>query len=131
MTLKTVSLLDVRLVDHYLTSKKTIPIAATDVSPHSDQHSEPGFPAGAGEDQGKLSDRDTPKGKELNQELSEESNYREIMRGVRSFMGWHQVLDFDTSSSSLDDNPFAGSRTLPTGKVSVKLPADEWLCKKL
>ena len=43
------------------------------------------------------------------QDLSEEANYREIIRGVRSFMRWHQIPDFDSASSSLDDNPFAGS----------------------
>ena len=31
----------------------------------------------------------------------------------------------------MDDNPFAGSRVKTTGKVSVKLPVDEWLCKQL
>ena len=45
-------------------------------------------------------------------------------------MGWHQILDFDSASSSLDDNPFAGSRVKPTGKVSVNLPVDEWLFRK-
>ena len=64
------------------------------------------------------------------QDLSEDANYRETIRGVRSFMGWHQIPDCDSTSSSLDDNPFAGSRTKPTGKVSVKLPVDEWLCRK-
>ena len=53
------------------------------------------------------------------------------MRGVHSFMGWHQIPDFDSSSSSLDDNPFAGSQTQPTGKVSIKLSADDWLYGKL
>ena len=48
----------------------------------------------------------------LDRELSVEAYYQDTMRGVRSFMGWHQVPEFDTSSSSLD-NPF------------------EWLCKKL
>ena len=43
------------------------------------------------------------------QDLSEDANYRETIRGVRSFMGWHQIPDFDSASSSLDDNPFAGS----------------------
>ena len=64
------------------------------------------------------------------QDLSEGANYRETIRGVRSFMGWHQIPDYDSSSSSLDDNPFAGSRVKPTGKVSVKLLVDEWLCQK-
>ena len=45
-------------------------------------------------------------------------------------MGWHQIPDYDQSSSSLDDNPFASSRTQPTGKVSVRLPVGEWLCRK-
>ena len=65
------------------------------------------------------------------QDLSEDANYRETLRGVRSFMGWHQIPDYDTSAASMDDNPFAGSRVKTTGKVSVKLPVDEWLCKKL
>ena len=45
-------------------------------------------------------------------------------------MGWHQIPDFNSASSSLDDNPFAGSRVKPTGKVSVKLLVHEWLCRK-
>ena len=45
-------------------------------------------------------------------------------------MGCSQVPEFDSASSSLDDNPFAGSRTPHTGKVSVKVPVDEWLCRK-
>ena len=66
------------------------------------------------------------------QDLSEEANYRETIRVVRSFMGWNQIPDFNSASSSLDDNPFAGSQVKPTGKVSVsvKLPVDEWLCRK-
>ena len=64
------------------------------------------------------------------QDLSEEANYRETIRAVRSFIGWHQISDFNSASSSLDDNPFAGSRAKPTGKVSVKFPVDEWLCRK-
>ena len=42
-------------------------------------------------------------------------------------MGWHQIPEFN-SVSSADDNPFAGSRV--SRKVSVKLPVDDWLCKK-
>ena len=64
------------------------------------------------------------------QDLSEDANYRETIRGVRSFMGWHQIPNYDSTSSSLDDNPFARSRAKPTGKVSVKLPVDEWLYRK-
>ena len=82
-------------------------------------------------DQGDLSDRDPPKDEELDQEFSEEANYRETMRGVHSFMGWHQIPDFGSSSSSLDNNPCASSRVQPNGKVSIKLLADDWLCRKL
>ena len=53
------------------------------------------------------------------------------MRGVHSFLGWHQIPDIDSSSSSLDDNPFASSRARPTGKVFIKLMADDWLFRKL
>ena len=63
------------------------------------------------------------------QDLSEDANYRETIRGVKSFMGWHQIPDYDSTSSSLYDNPFGSSRAKPTGKVSVKLPVDEWLCR--
>ena len=64
-------------------------------------------------------------------EPTEEANYRETMRGVRSFMNWHKVPEFETVSSTADDNPFAGARVQPTGKVSVKLPVDDWLCRKM
>ena len=65
------------------------------------------------------------------QDLSEDANYRETLRGVRSFMGWNHIPDYDNSAASMDDNAFAGSRVKTTGIVSVKLPVDEWLCKKL
>ena len=45
-------------------------------------------------------------------------------------MGWHKIPEFDSVSSS-DDNPFAGSRVQPTGKVSMKLPVNDWLCRKM
>ena len=75
-------------------------------------------------------DRDLPKEEAADQEPSEEANYQETMRGIRSFMGWHNIPEFETVSSS-DDNPFAGACVQPTGKVSVKLPVDDWLCRKM
>ena len=39
-------------------------------------------------------------------------------------MGQHQVPEFERTSSSTDDNPFAGPRSQPTGKISVKLPVE-------
>ena len=67
---------------------------------------------------------------DVDQELSAEQTYRETMHGVRSFMAWNDIPEFDLSSSSLDDNPFTGSRTPHTRKVSVKVPVDDWLCRK-
>ena len=75
-------------------------------------------------------DRDVTRD-EADQEPTEEANYRETMRGVRSFMNWHKITEFETVSSAADDNPFAGARVQPTGKVSVKLPVDDWLCRKM
>ena len=75
-------------------------------------------------------DRDVTKD-ETDQEPTEEANYRETMRGVRSFMNWHKIPEFETVSSAADDNPFAGARVQSTGKVSVKLPVDDWLCRKM
>ena len=75
-------------------------------------------------------DRDVTKD-ETDQEPTEEANYRETMRGVRSFMNWHKIPAFETVSSAADDNAFAGAHVQPTGKVSVKLPVDDWLCRKM
>ena len=75
-------------------------------------------------------DRDVPRD-EADQEPTEEANYRETMRGVRSFMNWHKIPEFETVSSAAANNPFAGARVQPTGKVSVKLPVDDWLCRKM
>ena len=68
--------------------------------------------------------RNLTRDESTDQEVSEEASYRETMRGMRSFMGWHKVPAFESVSSS-DDNPFAGSRAQTTSKVSVKLPVDD------
>ena len=46
-------------------------------------------------------------------------------------MNWHRVPEFETVSTTADDNPFDGARAQPNGKFSVKLPVDEWLCRKM
>ena len=85
-------------------------------------------------DEGELSDRESVQEQEVfievDQELSADQSYQETLRGVRSFMAWNDIPEFDSASSSQDDNPFTGSRTSQTGKVSVKVPVDEWLCHK-
>ena len=67
-------------------------------------------------------DRELTRDESADPKPPEEANYRETIRGGRSFMGWHKVPEFESVSSS-DNNPFAGSR--------VKLPVDDWLCKKM
>ena len=62
---------------------------------------------------------------------SEEQNYRETMSGIRSFMGWSHIPEIDTTTSKSEDNPFADPKAQPTGKVSVTMPTDEWLCSKM
>ena len=58
-------------------------------------------------------------------------NYRETMRGIRSFMGWSHIPDMDKATSTSDDNPFSGPKAHPAGKVSVTMPMDECLCSKM
>ena len=78
-------------------------------------------------EEGELSDNPEV---ELEQTVSEEQTYRETMRGMRSYMGWSHVLDVDSSNPS-DDNPFAGPKAPAPSKVSVQMPTEEWLFKKL
>ena len=79
-------------------------------------------------EEGELSNQDPDiTATDPDQTLSEGQNFRETMRRIRSYMGWTNITDIDTATSTSDDNPFAGPRTQPTGKVSVKMPTDEWL----
>ena len=81
--------------------------AALQSESDGDLHSEPGSPLDDSFRYGSP-DKDLTRDEAADQELSEESTYRETIRGVRSFMGWHQIPEFD-SVSSADDNPFASS----------------------
>ena len=60
---------------------------------------------------------------------SEEQTYRET-RGIRSFMSWSHIPDLDISNPS-DDNPFAGPKAPAPSKISVQMPTEDWLCRKL
>ena len=46
-------------------------------------------------------------------------------------MGWTHIPGMDSAAATSDDNPFAGPKTQPTVKVSVKMPTDEWLSRKM
>ena len=99
----------------------TVPVEEqTPETGHSSDHSSSAADGGevsdldsTGQDQEELLEGD--------QELSAEQSYRETLRGVRSFMAWNDIPEFDSASSSQDDNPFTGSRS-QTSKVSVKVP---------
>ena len=82
-------------------------------------------------EEGELSDPDQDPTTDPDQILSEEQNYRETLRGIRSYMGWTQIPDIESTASTGDDNPFAGPHSQPVGKVSVRLPTDDWLCNKM
>ena len=62
--------------------------------------------------------------------LSEEQIYWETVSDIRSYVGWSHTPDFDNSSSSANDNPFAVPEQLSAGKIAVNLPTDQWICKK-
>ena len=68
---------------------------------------------------------------EPDQAISEEQTYRETMSGIRSYMGWSNIPELDSATTGSDDNPFSGPKSSAPGKVSVHMPTEEWLCKKL
>ena len=82
-------------------------------------------------EEGELSDDPDQTVTDQDQPVSEEQNYRETMQGIRSFMGWSHIPDKDSTATTSEDNPFAGPKTVAPGKVSVKMPTEEWLCRKL
>ena len=65
------------------------------------------------------------------QALTEEQTHRETMRGIRSYMGWSNIPDTDSATTGSDNNPFSGLKVSVPGKISVKMPTEDWLCKKL
>ena len=50
---------------------------------------------------------------------------------VHSYMGWTHISDIDANVSSADDHPFAAPKQQPVVKVSVNIPTDDWLCRKM
>ena len=78
-------------------------------------------------EEGELSDSEVT-------EKNEEMNNRETVRSVRAFLGWSHIPDFEVSVGDTDnrsDNPWKGKHPRRAGKVSVELPADDWLCYKM
>ena len=78
-------------------------------------------------EEGELSDSEVTK-------KNEEMNYRETVRAVRALLGWTHIPDFEPSVGDSDnrtDNPWKGKHPRRTGKVSIELLADDWLCYKM
>ena len=90
-------------LDQSLTGGKNTDVTGGSES-DEDMQSEPGSTV-----DGNFRDGSPDRDDTADQTSLEEANYRGTIRGVRSFMGWHQIPDFDSASSSLDDSPFAGS----------------------
>ena len=82
-------------------------------------------------EEGELSEDPEQSVVDQDQPVSEEQNYRDTMQGIRSYMGWSHFPEVDSTAATSDDNPFARPKTVTSGKVSVKMPTEEWLCKKL
>ena len=67
-------------------------------------------------EEGELSDQDPDAvSADPDQTLSEDQNYRETMRGIRSYMGWSHIPDMDITAATSDNNPLAGPQSQPTG----------------
>ena len=66
-------------------------------------------------------------------EQTEEMSYRETVRSVHSYMGWHHIPTFETTYSEPDksNNPWKGKNPRKPTRVSVAMPPDDWLCQKL
>ena len=82
-------------------------------------------------EEGELSDDQEANLTDHEHSLSEEQSYWETMRGIRSYMNWDHIPDIDSGATTSEDNPFAGPKVHTPGKVSVNLPTDEWLCRKM
>ena len=120
---------------HQVTSKSTSApardqsVSSMDTDSDSDLSDRP--PVDLFVEEGELSDQDPDATTHPDQTLSEDQTYRESLRGIRSYMGWSHIPDIESTTVTGDDNPFAGPKSQPTGKVSVCLPTDEWLCNKM
>ena len=55
----------------------------------------------------------------------------QTMKGIRLYMGWSDIPDLDSTNTASDDNPFSGPEAATPGKVSVQMPTEDWLCKKI
>ena len=66
-------------------------------------------------------------------EQTEDMNYRETVRSIRSFMGWNHIPTFESDLSEPDksNNPWKGKLQKRPARISVAMPPDDWHCQKL
>ena len=76
-------------------------------------------------EEGELSDEEDKTVTELDQIPSAQQMYRVTMRGIRSYMGWSNIPDVDSSNTASDDNPFSGPKVPVPGKVSINMPTED------
>ena len=110
------------VISSYEQCVEPLPVSARNISPPEQV------------DEGELSELDDQPEQDSNDTdcaISEDQNYRETVRGVRAFMGWSHIPDLEYSATTRADNPWIGHRSQPVGKVSVLLPPEDWLCKRL
>ena len=110
-------------MDNFLDTPDTADTLFEQLSDDEFDRSEP--PSGS--EDGQLSDStETP-------EQTEDMTYRETVRSVRSFMGWHHIPAFESDYSEPDksNNPWKGKQPRKPTRISVAMPPDDWLCQKL
>ena len=63
-------------------------------------------------EEGELSDPDQDPSTDPDQTLSEDQTYRETLRGIRSYMGWNQIPDIESTTATGEDKTLCRT-TLP------------------
>ena len=60
-------------------------------------------------------------------EVTEEMNYRETVRSIRSFMGWNHIPPFESDLSELDksNNSWKCKTPKRPARISVAMPPDD------
>ena len=107
---------------HQVTSKSTSALArdqsVTSMDTDSDSDLSDRPPVNIFVEEGEPSDQDLDTATDPVQTLSEDQTYRETLWGIRSYMGWTHIPDIESTTATGDDNPFAGPKSQPAGKVS-------------
>ena len=76
-------------------------------------------------------DTDHDKEVDMDKTVTEDQSCQETVKTVRAYTGWNYIPDLEYTVSSCSDNPWTGNRSQPVGKISVAMPPEDWLCRKL